>query len=332
MDTKLRGSSTPVSLNTQSALCSLRLALCDMIRFHDLEKNTINQPTVELETALPLPIKLVNEIEGTFMARLCHDTVDVVLKNAIYRFTPEFRFRISPDVTNSTRPFKTKVFSADQAYFDLLDQLLKLESCFKIKPPSDMAPGTLRQLLLESTCQRGFLEITSFVPEPSFDEIIVNGPEIFENLQLDQLERINRILIYDIGKNSSIMQSHVPSFATKSQAEGPTSLTNQAQPAESKIHTSLIRIILNYLEQKISGKFAEDIPLNREKVFRSAATKETLSEALKAIDKSLSLIKTDQHRHRESIKALVASFYADNFAELNRLDLSTMVEEFSTTL
>jgi len=303
-----------------------------MIRFHDLENDTIIQPTVELETALPLPMKLVNEIEGTFMARLCHDIVDVVLKNAIYRFTPEFRFRISPDVTNSTRPFKTKVFSADKRYFDLLDQLLKLESCFKIKPPSDMAAGTLRQLLLESTCQRGFLEITSFVPEPSFDEIIVNGPEIFENLQLDQLESINRILIYDIGKNSSIIQNHVPSSVTRSQGEESSPVTKQGQSSESKIHTSLIKIILNYLEQKISGKFAEDIPLNREKVFRSAPSQETLSEALKAIEKSLSLIKTDQHRHRESIKVLVASFYADNFAELNRLNLATMVEEFYTKL
>jgi hypothetical protein len=303
-----------------------------MIRFHDLENDTITQPTVELETTLPLPIKLVNEIEGTFMARLYPDTVDLVLKNTIFRITPEFRFRISPDVTNSARPIKTEVFSANKEYFGLLDQLLKLEPCFKIKPPADMAPETLKELLLESTCQRGFLEITSFLPQPSFDEIIVNGPEIFENLQLDQLESINRILIYDIGKNSSIIQNHVPSSMTRSQSREPSPITKQGQSVESKIHTSLIGVILNYLEQKISGKFVGDIPLNREKVFRSAATQEILGEALKAIDKSLSQIKTDQHRHRESIKALVASFYATNFAELNRLDLATTVEEFYTKL
>ena len=303
-----------------------------MIRFHDLENDTITRPTVEMVTTLPLPIKLVNEIEGTFMARLCPDSVDVILKSAIYRFTPEFRFRISPDVANSTRPLKTKIFSAGKQYFDLLDQLLKLESCFKIKPPVDMAPGTLRQLLMESTCQRGFLEITSFVPEPTFDEIIVNGPEIFNHLQLDQVENINRILIYDIGKNSSIIQNSVPLHLPNVERVESSQQIQEDQPASSKIHTTLVKIILNYLEQKISKKFPGDIPLNNEKVFRSAATRQTLSEALKAIEKSLNLIKTDQHRHRESIKALVASFYADNFAELNSLDLASVVEEFYTKL
>jgi hypothetical protein len=104
------------------------------------------------------------------------------------------------------------------------------------------------------------------------------------------------------------------------------------EPVTSNIHAILIKIIMSYVEQNISTRFAQNLSMNREKIFRSAAAQETLGEALKAIDKSLSQIKTDQHRHRESIKALVASFYATNFAELNRLDLATTVEEFYTKL
>lgn len=91
-------------------------------------------------------------------------------------------------------------------------------------------------------------------------------------------------------------------------------------------------MILSYLEQKISTRFVQNMTMNREKIFRTPASRETLAEALKAIDKSLSLIKTDQHRHREGIKTLIASFYADNFAELNRLNLATPIEEFYTKL
>ena len=305
-----------------------------MISFHDLENNTVIQPALELETSLPLPIKLVTEIDGTFMVRIRCDGADLVLKNAIYRITPEFRFRISPDVANSERPLSTEIYSADKRFFDMMEQLLKLEPCFKIKPPADMSPDTLRQLLSESSCCQGFLEISSFIPRPSFEEIIINGPEIFSLLQLDELENINRILIYDIGKNCSIASERVPLGQSD-----PRYMTHQLpkmpdpeQLPASNIHASLIKIILSYLEQKISTRFVQDMTMNREKIFRTPASRETLAEALKAIDKSLSLIKTDQHRHRESIKALIASFYADNFAELNRLDLATPIEEFYTKL
>lgn len=89
---------------------------------------------------------------------------------------------------------------------------------------------------------------------------------------------------------------------------------------------------MSYLEQKVSTRFLQNLSMNREKIFRSAATPETIGEAFDAIGKSLSLIKTDQHRHRESIKALIAGFYADNFDELSRLNLATMLEEFYTKL
>ena len=305
-----------------------------MISFHDLEKDAVFRPALELETTLQLPIKLVNEVEGTFMARLACDAVNLVLKNAIYRITREFRFRISPDVATSTRPVSTEIYSADKQFFDMMEQLLKLEPCFKIKPPADMAPDTLRELLFESSCRQGFLEISSFNPRPSFEEILINGPEIFKLLQLEELENINRILIYDIGKNCSIVSDRIPSgqsdprFA-KHQASRTTDVE---QPPASNIHASLVRMILSYLEQKISTRFVQNMTMNREKIFRTPASRETLAEALKAIDKSLSLIKTDQHRHREGIKTLIASFYADNFAELNRLNLATPIEEFYTKL
>jgi len=312
--------------------CYSRFLLCGMISFHDLEKDITIQPSLELETTLPLPIKLVNEIDGTFIARLSPGTVDMILKNMIFRITPEFRFRISPDVANATRPITTRIYSAAKEFFDMLEQLLTLEPCFKIKPPVDMVSETLRQLLLESTCQRGFLEITSFIPQPSFEEIIINGPKIFNELQLDNLENINRILIYDIGKNASIAQFTGRDASMSLREKQPKQNTQLEEPVNSNIHASLVKIIISYLEQNISTRFAQNLSMNREKIFRSAATRETLGEALKAIDKSLALIKTDQHRHRESIKALIASFYADNFPELNRLNLATTVEEFYTKL
>lgn len=312
-----------------------RLALCDMISFHDPENDTVIQPTLELETTLPLPIKLVNEVDGTFMVRLSSDTLDMVLKNSIYRITPEFRFRISPDAASSTRPNTTRIYSATKEFFDMVEQLFKLEPCFKVKPPADMSPEALRQLLLESTCQRGFLEITSLLPNPSFEEILINDPEIFHRLELDHLENINRVLIYDIGKNFSVMDSAGrPSEASpiRPSTDSPVHRSEGTPLPTSQIHSSLIKIILSYLEQNISTRFAQNLSFNRDKLFRSTATRETLTEALKVINKSLSQIKTDQHRHRESIKALIASFYADNFAELDRLNLATAVEEFYTKL
>ncbi|MCL5266755.1 MAG: hypothetical protein M1469_01465 [Bacteroidetes bacterium] len=298
-----------------------------MFTFHDPENDTVIQPTLELETTLPLPIKLVNEIDRTFMVRLSCDTLDMVLKNSIYRITPEFRFRISPDVASSTRPNTTRIYSATKEFFDMVEQLFKLEPCFKVKPPADISPEALRQLLLESTCQCGFLEITSLLPNPSFEEILINSPEIFHRLELDHLENINRILIYDIGKNCSIIpkpgavsvspvpkahpldestylryrryglvESHRPLAEAPPFSGSSCSTVDPSPPAASNIHANLIKIIMSYLEQKVSTRFVQNLSMNREKIFRSAATPETIGEAFDAIGKSLSLIKTDQRR------------------------------------
>jgi len=60
-------------------------------------------------------------------------------------------------------------------------------------------------------------------------------------------------------------------------SEGAEFIPPSADLTSSTIQARLIKIIVSYLDQKISTRFAQNLPLDREKVFRSTATMDDIA-------------------------------------------------------
>jgi hypothetical protein len=247
---------------------------------------------------------------------------DLFTSSDTYRFTPEFKLKLEKKGVNDLNFNELIVFSADREYFDLLREYLALEPCFKIKPPNDLPREELLKLLKNSTCRNGFLEINA-IPNPEIDIIKIETGEEFEKIDL-YTERINRILIYDLDKNSCLL----PRKPIYSDAKNPVN----TQAGNLNLHTKLFELVADYLEKNVSGSIIYDLHFNRDTIFRSETNPETLHDTLLAIKQAIKLIKTDKNKHTENIKTLISVFYTEHYHELEKLNLITQLEKFYTEI
>jgi hypothetical protein len=292
-----------------------------MITFYDINRDIEFKPKTEFKTRLKLdPFKLISE--NTFVIALNENYFDLFTSSDTYRFTPEFKLKLEKKGVNDLNFNELIVFSADRGYFDLLREYLALEPCFKIKPPGDLPREELLKLLKNSTCRNGFLEINA-IPNPEIDIIKIETGEEFEKIDL-YTEKINRILIYDLDKNSCLF----PRKPIYSDAKNPVN----TQATNLNLHTKLFEIISDYIEKNVSAKLIWDLSLDRDKIFRQETNPDTLNATFQAIKKAINLIKIDKPKHIENIKALISAFYTEHYHELEKLKLVTHLEKFYTEI
>jgi hypothetical protein len=292
-----------------------------MIAFYDINRDIEFKPKTEFKTRLKLdPFKLISE--NTFVIALNENYFDLFTSSDTYRFTPEFKLKLEKKGVNDLNFNELIVFSADRGYFDLLREYLALEPCFKIKPPNDLPREELLKLLKNSTCRNGFLEINA-IPNPEIDIIKIETGEEFEKIDI-YTERINRILIYDLDKNSCLL----PRKPIYSDAKNPVN----TQAGNLNLHTKLFELVADYLEKNVSGSIIYDLHFNRDTIFRSETNPETLHDTLLAIKQAIKLIKTDKNKHTENIKTLISVFYTEHYRELEKLNLITQLEKFYTEI
>jgi hypothetical protein len=292
-----------------------------MITFYDINRDIEFKPKTEFKTRLKLdPFKLISE--NTFVIALNENYFDLFTSSDTYRFTPEFKLKLEKKGVNDLNFNELIVFSADREYFDLLRKYLALEPCFKIKPPNDLPREELLKLLKNLTCRNGFLEINA-IPNPEVDIIKIETGEEFEKIDL-YTERINRILIYDLDKNSCLL----PRKPIYSDAKNPIN----TQATNLNLHTKLFELVADYLEKNVSGSIIYDLHFNRDTIFRSETNPETLHDTLLAIKQAIKLIKTDKNKHTENIKTLISVFYTEHYHELEKLNLITQLEKFYTEI
>jgi hypothetical protein len=292
-----------------------------MITFYDINRDIEFKPKTEFKTRLNFdPFKLISE--NTFVIALNEKYFDLFTSSDTYRFTPEFKLKLEKKGVNDLNFNELIVFSADREYFDLLREYLALEPCFKIKPPGDLPREELLKLLKNSTCRNGFLEINA-IPNPEIDIIKIETGEEFEKIDLFT-ERINRILIYDLDKNSCLF----PRKPIYSDAKNPVN----TQATNLNLHSELFEIISDYIEKNVSAKLIWNLSLDRDKIFRQETTPDTLNATFQAIKKAINLIKIDKPKHIENIKALISAFYTEHYHELEKLKIITYIEKFYTEI
>jgi hypothetical protein len=292
-----------------------------MITFYDINRDIEFKPKTEFKTRLKLdPFKLISE--NTFVIALNEKYFDLFTSSDTYRFTPEFKLKLEKKGVNDLNFNELIVFSADREYLDLLREYLALEPCFKIKPPGDLPREELLKLLKNSTCRNGFLEINA-IPNPEIDIIKIETGEEFEKIDL-YTEKINRILIYDLDKNSCLL----PRKPIYSDAKNPVN----TQATNLNLHSELFEIISDYIEKNVSAKLIWDLSLDRDKIFRQETNPDTLNATFQAIKKAINLIKTDKPKHIENIKTLISAFYTEHYHELEKLKLITQFEKFYTEI
>jgi hypothetical protein len=292
-----------------------------MITFYDINRDIEFKPKTEFKTRLKLdPFKLISE--NTFVIALNENYFDLFTSSDTYRFTPEFKLKLEKKGANDLNFNELIVFSADRGYFDLLREYLALEPCFKIKPPGDLPREELLKLLKNSTCRNGFFEINA-IPNPEIDIIKIETGEEFEKIDL-YTERINRILIYDLDKNSCLL----PRKPIYSDAKNPVN----TQADNLNLHTKLFELVADYLEKNVSGSIIYDLHFNRDTIFRTETNPETLHDTLLAIKQAIKLIKTDKNKHTENIKTLISVFYTEHYHELEKLKIITQLEKFYTEI
>jgi hypothetical protein len=172
-----------------------------MITFYDINRDIELKPEIAFKTIIKLdPFKVISE--NTFAIALYDNYFDLYTSSDTLRFTPEFKVKLEKKQGNELNYKEIIFFTADDEYIQLLKQYITLEPCFKIKPPQDLPREELLKLLKNSTCRNGFLEINA-IPNPEIDIIKIETGEEFEKIDLFT-ERINRILIYDIEKNTCL--------------------------------------------------------------------------------------------------------------------------------
>jgi len=268
-----------------------------MFKFYDIENDKVIEPALEFETKLQIEPRNILR-ENLFCVGEGDGFVDLYLyePRQIIRFTPEFRLKLE---RQNTTYEKIKIFSADSEFFKNLKLLIELEPCFKIQPKG-IDPETLNNLILSSSCQNGFLEVSSFFsPEPTFYEIILT-PGAISKVQIIPDETISRIQIYDLDKNICIHSSLLtPNSLTPYSSLSQVSSTSMPAP-ETPIHTKLFKLILDYLEKNVSSKIARDLPIDRDAIFRQSTSPETLTATFNAIKKIISAIKINREDHRRN--------------------------------
>jgi hypothetical protein len=292
-----------------------------MITFYDINRDIELKPEIAFKTIIKLdPFKVISE--NTFAIALYDNYFDLFTSSDTLRFTPEFKVKLEKKQGNELNYKEIIFFTADDEYIQLLKQYIALEPCFKIKPPQDLPREELLKLLQNSSCKNGFLEINA-IPNPEIDIIKIETGEEFEKIDL-YTERINRILIYDIEKNTCLAGPK-PIYS-----DAKNSVSVQAH--KSNIHTKLFELIADYLEKNVSARIIYEVPLDRNKIFRENANPETLNATFQAIKKAINLIKIDKPKHIENIKALISAFYTEHYHELEKLKLITQLEKFYTEI
>jgi hypothetical protein len=293
-----------------------------MITFYDINRDIELKPEIAFKTIIKLdPFKVINE--NTFAIALYDNYFDLFTSSDTLRFTPEFKVKLEKKQGNELNYKEIIFFTADDEYIELLKQYLSLEPCFKIKPPQDLPREELLKLLQNSSCKNGFLEINA-IPNPEIDIVLIQSGEEFNLIDFPDLEKINRILIYDIEKNACLT-SPKPIY---SDAKNPVN----AQAPKSNIHTKLFELIADYLEKNVSARIIYEVPLDRNKIFRENSNPDTLNATFQAIKKAINLIKTDKPKHIENIKTLISTFYTEHYHELEKLNLITHLEKFYTEI
>jgi hypothetical protein len=292
-----------------------------MITFYDINRDIELKPEIAFKTIIKLdPFKVISE--NTFAIALYDNYFDLYTSSDTLKFTPEFKVKLEKKQGNELNYKEIIFFTADDEYIELLKQYLSLEPCFKIKPPQDLPREELLKLLQNSSCKNGFLEINA-IPDPEIDIIKIETGEEFEKIDLFT-ERINRILIYDIEKNTCLTGPK-PIY---SDAKNSVSV----QAPKSNIHTKLFELIYDYLEKNVSARIIYEVPLDRNKIFRENSNPDTLNATFQAIKKAINLIKIDKPKHIENIKALISAFYTEHYHELEKLKLVTHLEKFYTEI
>jgi len=293
-----------------------------MITFYDINRDIEFKPKTEFKTRLKLdPFKLIGE--NTFVIALNDNYFDLYTSSDTLRFTPEFKVKLEKKQGNELNYKEIIFFTADDEYFKLLKQYISLEPCFKIKPPQDLPREELLKLLKNSTCMNGFLEINA-VPNPEIDIVLIQSGEEFNLIDFPDLERINRILIYDIEKNACLAGPK-PIYS-----DAKNSVSGQAH--NLKFHTKLFELVAEYIEKNISTRLIWNLSLDRDKIFRQETNPDTLNATFQAIKKAINLIKTDKPKHIENIKTLISAFYTEHYIELEKLKLITHLEKFYTEI
>ncbi len=292
-----------------------------MITFYDIKTDKLLEPKLEFETKLTIPPTAFfqkNQLQ-IFSVGLASNTADIYLdEKTIYRITPDFKFKLDPK-NIPTNYEKIKVYSAEKSYLELLEQLLQLEPCFKIKVTQDITQEELKKLILSSSCRQGFLEINSFQDEIILEELIITSEDDLKHVEIIPNEKINRILIYDIERNSTFCNIGKPRFAPQ--------VGNQRQDP-SNLHKKLFELIFNYIEKNVSQKLTWDLSFDRDSIYRQPTTPETLNASFNAIKKAIEMIKVNKQEHAERIKKLIEIFYSENYAEIEKLNLTTEFEKF----
>jgi hypothetical protein len=293
-----------------------------MITFYDINQDIQLKPEIAFKTIIKLdPFKVISQ--NTFAIALYDNYFDLYTSSDTLRFTPEFKVKLEKKQGNELNYKEIIFFTAEDEYLELLKQYLALEPCFKIKPPQDLPREELLKLLQNSSCKNGFLEINA-IPNPEIDIVLIQSGEEFNLIDFPDLEKINRILIYDIEKNTCLTGPK-PIY---SDAKNSVSV----QAPKSNIHTKLFELIYDYLEKNVSARIIYEVPLDRNKIFRENSNPDTLNATFQAIKKAINLIKIDKPKHIENIKALISAFYTEHYHELEKLNLITQLEKFYTEI
>jgi hypothetical protein len=291
-----------------------------MITFYDINRDIELKPEIAFKTILKIdPFKVISET--TFAIALYDNYFDLYTSSDTLRFTPEFKVKLEKKQVNELNYKEIIFFTADDEYIELLKQYISLEPCFKIKPPQDLPREELLKLLQNSSCKNGFLEINA-IPDPEIDIVLIQSGEEFNLIDFPDPERINRILIYDIEKNTCLT--------------GPKPIYSDAKKSVSgqahNLHTKLFELIYEYIEKNISARIIYEVSLDRNKIFRENSNPDTLNATFQAIKKAINLIKTDKPKHIENIKTLISTFYTEHYHELEKLNLITQLEKFYTEI
>jgi len=297
-----------------------------MITFYDINEEKEFKPELEFKTKRKLdPFKILSN--DTFIIALKDNQFDLYLDNSTFRFTPEFRFKLEKHSSGQNEYKEILLFSADAVYFELLKEFLKLEPCFKFKPPESLSTEEIKKIISASTCKHGFLEINCFADTIALDILLLNTGKEIEKIKITEINRINRILIYDTEKNLSC------GLTTPERSKRTPSEDRLADEEENlRPQTKLFKLIADYFEKNISAKIIWDIPLDRDAIFREHATPETLEKTFTAIKKAIEKIKLNQKEHKEKIKELISIFYSENYNELEKLNLTTTIEKLYAQL
>jgi len=328
-----------------------------MFSFLELTTGNFLDPHIEFETNLKLDFSSL--LNSNLFVTVSHKFgVDLYIpsgsttnrtdqKLKIFRFTPDFRFRINLEIARSIPPEKTILYSASNQYFNHLNQLLALEPSFKLKPAKKMESYTLKEMLLDSSFKTGYIEIASWTIDNtpsdfgndnnvSIEEIYITSLEEFEPIDFTNIHRVDRYALYDIEKNRELaqLQSSKKLDSNSSQLDLfnledttgyslSTQHENQSHDKPHKKEEDILRdMLFNYFSENVSESAAKDVLKN--------TSGKSIPDILRYVNSYVRNIKFNQNEHREKIKAIVADFYTEHFHYLSNQNITQAIEEFYT--